>query len=74
MATPHPLIARLAAERKERGITAAALARRAGYSDVAVRNWETGRSVPDLDRLEDYAAVLGMQISLTPLPTRKDRS
>lgn len=65
MATPHPLIAVLAAERKRRGISVAALARRLGYTADAIRGWEKGRTTPDLDRFEDYADALGMRLTLT---------
>lgn len=69
MTAPHPLIAALAAERHRRGLTRGQLAARLGYKPQTIRTWEIGRSVPGLERLEDYAAALGCTLALIPEPT-----
>lgn len=66
MSAPHPLIAALAAERHRRGLTRGQLAARLGYKPQTIHSWESGRSVPGLDRLEDYAGALGYQLAVIP--------
>jgi transcriptional regulator with XRE-family HTH domain len=58
-------MAALTAERKRQRITRTALAQQTGYSTEALRNWENGRSVPNLDRAGDIAKALGYHLTLT---------
>ena len=48
----------LKALRLERGLTQAALARRAGLASTAISMYELGQRQPDLDRLERLAQAL----------------
>lgn len=66
MTRPHPLMAQLQAERQRQNLTVAAIARRVGYTADAMRKWERGTNVPDLDRLDDYATALGLRVQLVP--------
>jgi transcriptional regulator with XRE-family HTH domain len=63
---PHPLITELKKTRKRANIPVAALARRLGYTEAAIRSWEAGRSTPTTDTLTDYADALGMRVVLIP--------
>jgi transcriptional regulator with XRE-family HTH domain len=64
MPYPHPLVTRLAARRVELGWTQQALAARLHVSQNAVSQWETGRSLPPLHLMEEYAAAVGLRVDL----------
>jgi transcriptional regulator with XRE-family HTH domain len=64
MSALNPLFAQLVAERKRVGMTQAAMARRTGYSRTTLQWWENGRSCPNIDALQDYAAALGFTVTL----------
>ncbi|MGW4406562.1 helix-turn-helix domain-containing protein [Nonomuraea sp. NPDC004702] len=68
----HALVAELRDRRYELGWTQQAVARRLHVSQNAVSQWESGRSLPPLDRLESYAAVLGLRVALIPADAVKD--
>ena len=53
----------LKALRLERGLTQAALARRAGLASTAISMYELGQRQPDLDRLERLAQALNAPAS-----------
>lgn len=55
---------RIRKARRDAGFTSAeGLARELGVSWRTVQRWETGRTKPDLDRLHEIAAALGVQAS-----------
>jgi transcriptional regulator with XRE-family HTH domain len=54
---------RLFEERKRAGLSQADLARRAGVSQAAVSNWESGRRKPDLDDLFGLASSLDIDVA-----------
>ena len=49
----------IAENRKQLGMTQAQLADRLHVTDKAVSKWETGQSVPDLDKLIKLADLFG---------------
>lgn len=53
---------RIAAYRKEKGMTQMGLANELGVSYQAVSNWERGESMPDIAKLEDLSRELGASI------------
>lgn len=53
---------RIAAYRKEKGMTQMGLANGLGVSYQAVSNWERGESMPDIAKLEDLSRELGASI------------
>lgn len=53
---------RIAAYRKEKGMTQMGLANELGVSYQAVSNWERGESMPDIAKLEDLSKELGASI------------
>ena len=53
---------RIAAYRKEKGMTQMGLANQLGVSYQAVSNWERGESMPDISKLEDLSKELGASI------------
>ncbi|WP_304452852.1 helix-turn-helix transcriptional regulator [Nocardiopsis sp. YSL2] len=63
---PHPLITQLKAARTAMGLSVAKLAARGGYSEQTIRSWESGKSAPNLDNLDDYAAAVGLDVVLQP--------
>lgn len=67
MTAPHPIITQLRDARTASGLSRAALARRMGWAEYSLLQWETGRRSPRLEGLVDYAAALGYQITLTPV-------
>lgn len=66
MPTPHPIIARLAAQRRASGVTQARLARRLHVIQATVSGWETGDHQPDLRQIEAFAEALGLRILIVP--------
>ncbi|GAA3417668.1 helix-turn-helix domain-containing protein [Streptosporangium vulgare] len=72
MSAAHPLIAQLAARRRELGLSQERLAARIYVGSRTVSWWETGRSWPPVDRIESYAKAVGMRLALLPADARVD--
>lgn len=53
---------RIAEARRAQGMTQPELAEKMGISFQAVSNWERGESMPDIAKLPELAAILGMSI------------
>ncbi|MGM9661485.1 MAG: helix-turn-helix domain-containing protein [Oscillospiraceae bacterium] len=53
----------IAALRKERGLTQEALGERLGVTNKTVSRWETGKYMPDIDKLQELAATLGVSVN-----------
>lgn len=53
----------IAFQRKEQGMTQAALAERLGISDRAVSKWETGKSLPDSGIMLDLCELLNINVN-----------
>jgi transcriptional regulator with XRE-family HTH domain len=53
----------IASCRKEQGMTQAALAEKLGISDRTVSKWETGKSMPDLDKISELCGYLGIDVN-----------
>ena len=69
---------RIAEARRTAGLTQPDLAEKMGISFQAVSNWERGESMPDIAKLPELAAILGMSIDallgVAPMPTAKAES
>lgn len=52
---------RIAAARRNSGLSQAALATKLGLSAGAITQWETGRAVPEPDKFQALADVLGVE-------------
>ncbi|MEV6035983.1 helix-turn-helix transcriptional regulator [Nonomuraea sp. NPDC052116] len=63
---PHALVADLIARRHQLGWTQQALGRRINVAQGTVAQWESGRNLPPIDRLESYAAAVGLRLALVP--------
>ena len=65
---------RIAEARRAAGLTQPDLAEKMGISFQAVSNWERGESMPDIAKLPELAAILGMSIDallgVVPMPTQ----
>ena len=64
---PRNLIAARAAFGAGRGITHSELARFSGVSITAIRRWEEGTAVPQVDKLLSVAQVLGIEAPIEQL-------
>lgn len=53
----------IAAMRKDRGLTQEALGERLGVTNKTVSRWETGAYMPDVGKLQDLAALLGVSVN-----------
>lgn len=60
---PHRLVAQLAELRTVQGFSARTASLRAGLSDTAVWNWDTGEHQPRVVALESYGALLGVRLA-----------
>lgn len=67
MPTPHPLIAVLVGKRREQGVPQWVLAEWLSVSLATFSNWEQGRHEPHLDRLVDWAGLLGLRLQVAPM-------
>lgn len=50
----------LETERKDKGITIVAMARRMGVSRQTIYNWEHGASIPDAEQVNLLSDILGI--------------
>lgn len=57
------LARRIATLRRQKGLTQNALAESMCVTPQAVSKWETGRAFPDLSRVDELAAVLGVEVT-----------
>lgn len=62
-----PIRLYLAQRRQAAGLTQADLARRLHVTPGAVSFWESGTRTPPADRLADWAAALGIRLTLQEL-------
>lgn len=53
---------KMLAARKQRGMTQEELAERIGVSRQALAKWESGETVPDIERAASAAAILGIPL------------
>ena len=49
--------------RKQRGMTQEQLGETLGVTNKTVSRWETGKYMPDIDKLQELSAVLGISIN-----------
>ena len=49
--------------RKQQGMTQEQLGERLGVTNKTVSRWETGKYMPDIDKLQELSAILGISIN-----------
>ena len=49
--------------RKQQGLTQEQLGERLGVTNKTVSRWETGKYMPDIDKLQELSAILGISIN-----------
>lgn len=57
-----PIVAALRQRRYDLKMTLHELEERSGYPENTINGWETGRTVPPLSRMIDWAQALGMEL------------
>lgn len=72
---PHlanqPIIRELYHRRIEKHINGKVLAKRCGFHENSIYNWERGRHEPNLASFIAWANALGMEVTLCPEPEKK---
>jgi len=53
----------ICAMRKQQGMTQEQLGERLGVTNKTVSRWETGKYMPDIDKLQELSAILGISIN-----------
>ena len=53
----------ISALRKQQGLTQEQLGEKLGVTNKTVSRWETGKYMPDLDKLQDLSAFLGVSVN-----------
>ena len=53
----------ICALRKQQGMTQEQLGERLGVTNKTVSRWETGKYMPDIDKLQELSAILGISIN-----------
>ena len=53
----------IAAMRKSRGLTQEELGERLGVTNKTVSRWETGKYMPDIDKLQELSSLLGISVN-----------
>jgi len=53
----------IASMRKQQGLTQEQLGERLGVTNKTVSRWETGKYMPDIDKLQELSAILGVSIN-----------
>ncbi|WP_141576182.1 helix-turn-helix domain-containing protein [Actinomadura sp. WMMA1423] len=66
LTAPHPLVEQLVKTRVHRGVPLREIAARLGVCTSTVNNYELGLRQPTPQRLEQWAAALGLRLTLTP--------
>lgn len=66
--TLYPVISKLRAIRKERGITQIDLSETMGYDRTTLVDWENLKHTPSLPALTVWCQSLGVELSLTGAP------
>lgn len=64
---PHPIAVELRKMRRWTGETQQQIAVAVGTSASAISEWETGATIPMLDRAERWANQFGLTIVLAPM-------
>lgn len=67
------LLTELTNLRRESGISQAELGRRMEISEQSIRNWENKYTIPNLNRLVQWAEILGYEFDLHPIEKRRSR-
>lgn len=49
--------------RKEKGFTQEQLGEKMGVTNKTISRWETGKYMPDIDKLQDLSSVLGISVN-----------
>ena len=62
----NPIVVGLRDARRQQGLTQEELAARSGYGVTSLSFWERGLRQPGLQSLTDWAATLGLELSLQP--------
>lgn len=70
MTALHPLVAVLVARQQELGVKQCVVAARLGVAKSGLSMLEAGLRRPRLDQVCAYAAVVGMQLTLTEQETK----
>ena len=53
----------IASMRKERGLTQEGLGERLGVTNKTISRWETGKYMPDIDKLQELSSCLGVSVN-----------
>lgn len=53
----------IAAMRKEKGLTQESLGERLGVTNKTISRWETGKYMPDIDKLQELSTCLGVSVN-----------
>ncbi len=53
----------IAAMRKEKGLTQESLGERMGVTNKTISRWETGKYMPDIDKLQELSTCLGVSVN-----------
>lgn len=53
----------IAQRRKERGFTQESLGERLGVTNKTISRWETGKYMPDIDKLQELSTYLGVSVN-----------
>ena len=53
----------IAAMRKEQGLTQEELGYRLGVTNKTISRWETGKYMPDIDKLQDLSSMLKISVN-----------
>ncbi|WP_165968915.1 helix-turn-helix transcriptional regulator [Actinomadura sp. KC06] len=70
----HPLVQQLIKARYAQDLNQAQLAERMGRWPSTVGAWEAGSRIPNMASLDEWAAALGLRITLTPTPPTRETS
>ena len=53
----------IASMRKERGLTQEGLGEKLGVTNKTISRWETGKYMPDIDKLQELSSCLGVSVN-----------
>lgn len=69
----EPVYVQMRKRRRSMGLTQVQVAERIGCAELTVQNWESGKTVPNIESLDGWAKALDLSVVLVPVQRNDPR-